>query len=457
MSEEERTPFDVFVKNFLKLYSKKKSINSMNKSPLQIGIAGFGTVGSGLVKCLAENKELIFKRIGREINIKTVLVRDLNKVRATKLPENTKLITNMDELTHDPALDIIVELIGGTDTAYKLIDTALKYNKHVVTANKALLAENGLGLFQKAAEKGCALLYEASVAGGIPIIQTLKESLAGNRIDSILGILNGTSNYILSEMTNAGLDFDTALAQAQAKGYAESDPTLDIDGHDAAHKLVLLIRLAYNMDYPYKDMPTQGIRNISTLDINFAKKFGYRIKLLAHAQLINNKLEAGVYPTLVPNSYLIANVEGAYNAVRIDGNAVGSLFLHGKGAGDLPTASAVLGDIMSIARGMPRVGLNIGGQNADMFELLSPDLAENLYYIRAMVHDSPGVLRDIAGALSKENISIAQVIQKQEDKSGVPLIIMTHNAQAKAIKKALDAVEKSGLLRDPAVYYRVLG
>lgn len=437
--------------------NNKTQINNANDGPLQIGIAGLGTIGTGLVKCLSQNKELIEKRIGREINIKTVVDRHADRLQFIELPKSTKFSTSLDDLINDPELDIVVELMGGIDVAYNFIDAALSNKKHVVTANKALLAERGLSLLQKATENGCALLYEASVAGGIPIIQTVKESLAGNRIDSILGILNGTSNYILSEMTGSGLDFATALEQAQAKGYAEADPTLDIDGHDAAHKLVLLIRLAYNIDYPYQSMPTQGIRNISALDINFAKKFGYCIKLLAQVSLIDNKLEAGVYPTLVPVSSLIAKVEGAYNAISIEGNAVGSLFMHGKGAGDLPTASAVVGDILSIARGVPGSNTNIIEQDANMFELLSPDLAENLYYIRAMVYDSPGVLRDIAGALAKENISIAQVLQNHEDESGVPLIIMTHNAQAKAIQKALDAVEQVGLLREPAVYYRMLG
>lgn len=426
-------------------------------SPLSIGIAGFGTVGSGLVKVLTDNAQLIRERTGRDIRIKTVLVRDLDKPRAVPLPDGVTLTTDPAALTHDPAIDVVVELMGGIDAPRALIDAALDHGKHIVTANKALLAEDGSGLFLKAAEKGLALLYEASVAGGIPIVQTLKESLAGNHIESLMGILNGTSNYILSEMTSCGLDFDTALQQAQAKGYAEADPTLDIDGHDAAHKLVLLIRLAYGVEYPYIEMPVKGIRHMDRLDIIFAREFGYRIKLLGQVRHVDGKLEAGVFPTLVHHSLLLARVGGAYNAVRVEGNAVGSLFLHGRGAGDLPTASAVMGDLLTIARNAPPHNTGFVQQVPHKADILPPSEACSAYYVRAMVRDSAGVLRDIAGALAKEDISIAQVIQKPAEEHGVPLVFMTHTASAEAIDKALKSVEQAGALLCPAVYYRVLG
>lgn len=434
-----------------------KHASSSSLPPLSIGIAGFGTVGSGLVKVLTDNAQLIRERTGRDIRIKTVLVRDLAKPRAVPLPDGVTLSTDPAALTHDPAIDVVVELMGGIEAPRALIDAALDQGKHIVTANKALLAEDGSGLFLKAAEKGLALLYEASVAGGIPIVQTLKESLAGNHIESLMGILNGTSNYILSEMTSCGLDFDTALQQAQAKGYAEADPTLDIDGHDAAHKLVLLIRLAYGVEYPYTEMPIKGIRHMDRLDIIFAREFGYRIKLLGQVRHVDGKLEAGVFPTLVHHSLLLARVGGAYNAVRVEGNAVGSLFLHGRGAGDLPTASAVMGDLLTIARNAPPHNTGFVQQVPRKAAILPPSAACSAYYVRAMVRDSAGVLRDIAGALAQEDISIAQVIQKPAEEHGVPLVFMTHTASAEAIDRALKAVEQAGALLCPAVYYRVLG
>lgn len=425
--------------------------------PFVVGLAGFGTVGSGVVRALAESADMIRQRTGRDIVIKTVLVRDVDKARAVSLPQGAELTTDAARLTDDPAIDVVVELMGGIEAPGALISRALDMGKHVVTANKALLAENGTGLFRKAADKGLSLLYEASVAGGIPIVQTLKESLAGNSIVSLVGILNGTSNYILSEMTTSGLDFATALGQAQELGYAEADPTLDIDGHDAAHKLVLLIRLAYGVEYPYAEMPVKGIRHMSKLDIAFAREFGYRIKLLGQVREVNGKLEAGVFPTLVHHKFLLASVGGAYNAVRVEGNAVGSLFLHGRGAGDLPTASAVLGDLLTVARGARPNNTGFVQQVPERANILPPAEARSSYYVRAMVRDNPGVLRDLAGAMAKEGISMAQVIQKSEERGGVPLVFMTHEAGAEAMEKALAHVNEAGLLCAPAVYYRVLG
>ena len=349
---------------------------------LNIGLAGLGTVGGGLVRLLSENAEEIRARSGCDFNLKAVAVRNPNRKR--DLPEGVRLTTDPMTLADDPDIDVVIELMGGIDTAKELITRSLAkgkqvvtankallaeegeslfrladekgatllyeasvaggipivQGKQVVTANKALLAEEGESLFRLADEKGATLLYEASVAGGIPIVQTLKESLTGNRITSLEGILNGTGNYILSEMTSKGVSFAPALAEAQEKGYAEADPTLDIDGFDTAHKLVLLIRLAWGVDYPYTKMPIEGIRNLDKMDIDFAREFGYRIKLLGRARMRDGKLEAGVFPTLVNHTYLLARVGGAYNAVRVEGNAVGSLFLHGLGAGSLPTASA---------------------------------------------------------------------------------------------------------------------
>ena len=296
-----------------------------------------------------------------------------------------------------------------------------------------------------------------AVAGGIPIVQTLKESLTGNHITSLEGILNGTGNYILSEMTSKGVNFAPALAEAQEKGYAEADPTLDIDGFDTAHKLVLLIRLAWGVDYPYTKMPIEGIRNLDKMDIDFAREFGYRIKLLGRARMRDGKLEAGVFPTLVNHTYLLARVGGAYNAVRVEGNAVGSLFLHGLGAGSLPTASAVLGDLISIARQNNKLNSGFVKQVLPQADILPPEEACSTYYMRFMVKDDPGVLRDLSGALSDQGVSIAQAIQKGQSEAGVPLVFMTHEAPVSAIRKAVETMRKSDFLLAPAICYRVMG
>lgn len=428
----------------------------MPQNPLVIGMAGFGTVGSGLARVLDENRQWITERTGREMVIKTILVRDLAKPRAWPVPDGATLTADPAVLTDDPEIDVLVELMGGIAAPHAIIQRALEAGKHVVTANKALLAENGYDLYRLAEQKNVGLHHEASVAGGIPIVQTLKESLAGNRIGSLVGILNGTANYILSEMTSNGLDFATALGQAQELGYAEADPTLDIEGHDTAHKLVLLIRLAYGMDYPYAELPVQGIAGIDRMDIAFARELGFRIKLLAQVREVDGRLEAGVFPTLVKHTFLIARVGGAYNAIRLEGNAVGPVFLHGLGAGSLPTASAVLADLMTVARGAAPHNTGFQRQVPPRANILPPADAESSYYVRAMVPDNPGVLRDLAGAMADHSISIAQAIQKGQHPQGVPLVFMTHAAKASAIQGAIAQVQAAGLLLAPPVCYRVL-
>ncbi len=426
----------------------------MNKT-LTLGLAGLGTVGGGLVRLLSENAEEIRARSGCDFRLKAVAVRNPNRQR--DLPEGVHLTTDPLALADDPDIDIVIELMGGIDTAKALITRSLENGKHVVTANKALLAEEGEGLFRLAEQKGCILLYEASVAGGIPVVQTLKESLTGNKILSLEGILNGTGNYILSEMSSKGVDFSTALSEAQEKGYAEADPTLDIDGFDTAHKLCLLIRLAWGVDYPYAKMPITGIRNLDRMDIEFAREFGYRIKLLGRARMRDGKLEAGVFPTLVNHTYLLARVGGAYNAVRMEGNAVGSLFLHGLGAGSLPTASAVLGDLISVARDNNRLNSGFVKQVLPQADILSPEEARSTYYMRFMVKDDPGVLRDLAGALSDQGVSIAQAFQKGQNDAGVPLVFMTHEASVSSVQAAIETMRTSDFLLAPAICYRVMG
>ena len=437
-----------------------------SEKPLVVGLAGFGTVGGGLVRLLDENADLIRRRCGRAIVLKKVLVRNATKARSAQLPAGTELTTDYRALTDDPEIDVLVELIGGIDNARTIIDRALDQGKHIVTANKALLAEEGLALFQKADRKKRILRYEASVAGAIPIVETLKESLTGNRIESLMGILNGTSNYILSEMTSNAMDFDVALKQAQQLGYAEADPTLDIDGHDAAHKLILLIRLAYGVHYPYTALSVRGIRGLSGMDIRLAREFGYRIKLIGQVREVrgdnnqsedNIRLEAGVFPALVYHKFLLARVGGVYNAVRVDANASGPLFFHGRGAGDLPTAGAVLGDLLAVARDERPNNTGFVTKELPKASIVPPEEWRSCYYVRVMVQDTPGVLRDLSGCMAAEGISMAQVIQKSDEGNGVPLVFMTHETTARAMSDALQRTMDAGLLKEPAVYFRVLG
>lgn len=437
-----------------------------SEKPLVVGLAGFGTVGGGLVRLLDENADLIRRRCGRAIVLKKVLVRSATKARSAQLPAGTELTTDYRALTDDPEIDVLVELIGGIDNARTIIDRALDQGKHIVTANKALLAEEGLALFQKADRKKRILRYEASVAGAIPIVETLKESLTGNRIESLMGILNGTSNYILSEMTSNAMDFDVALKQAQQLGYAEADPTLDIDGHDAAHKLILLIRLAYGVHYPYTALSVRGIRGLSGMDIRLAREFGYRIKLIGQVREVrgdnnqgedNIRLEAGVFPALVYHKFLLARVGGVYNAVRVDANASGPLFFHGRGAGDLPTAGAVLGDLLAVARDERPNNTGFVTKELPKASIVPPEEWRSCYYVRVMVQDTPGVLRDLSGCMAAEGISMAQVIQKSDEGNGVPLVFMTHETTARAMSDALQRTMDAGLLKEPAVYFRVLG
>lgn len=434
-----------------------------SEKPLVAGLAGFGTVGGGLVRLLQENADIIRRRAGRDILLKKVLVRNVAKARAAQLPPGAELVTDPRALTDDPEIDVLVELIGGIDHARALIDRALDQGKHIVTANKALLAEEGLELFRKAARRKRILRYEASVAGAIPIVEALKESLTGNRVQSLMGILNGTSNYILSEMTSNGMEFDVALQQAQRLGYAEADPTLDIDGHDAAHKLILLIRLAYGVHYPYSALSVRGIRGLSGMDIRLAREFGYRIKLIGQVREAPGgengqvRLEAGVFPALVYHKYLLARVGGVYNAVRVEANAAGALFFHGRGAGDLPTAGAVLGDLLAVARDERPNNTGFADRELPKACIVPPEEWRSCYYVRVMVQDAPGVLRDLSGCMAAEGISMAQVIQKSDEGQGVPLVFMTHETTARAMSDALQRTLDAGLLREPAVYFRVLG
>lgn len=436
---------------------------SEDLKPLVVGLAGFGTVGGGLCGLLADNADIIRRRSGRAIVIKKILVRDPAKKRSVAPPEGAVLTTRMEDLLDDDSVDVIVELVGGLDVAKKIILGALERGKDVVTANKALLAEDGADIFRQAFAAGKNLRYEASIAGAIPVVQALKESLNGNRISSLMGILNGTSNYILSEMTTNGLDFDTALRQAQELGFAEADPGLDIGGWDAAHKLALLIRLSYGLDYPFANLHVSGIGGMAAMDIRLAREFGYRIKLIGHAVDLNAQaggqslLAAGVFPALVRHTLLLARAGGSYNGLRVYGNASGPLFFHGRGAGSLPTAGAVLSDLLAVARMEKPDNTGFVDPVLPAAEVLPFEDWRSCFYVRVMVADAPGMLRDISGCMAAEGISVAQMVQKAGSEAGVvPLVFMTHETSARSMDHALGRAEKAGLLREKAVYFRVI-
>jgi homoserine dehydrogenase len=424
---------------------------------VNIGLAGFGTVGTGLARIMHENREWIRRRLGKELVIRRILVRDPNKQRSFIPGPETVFTSDLDSFLAAKDTDIVVELIGGIETAFHIVTAALKAGNHVVTANKAMLAEKGPELFRLAAESKRGLYYEASVAGGIPIVQTLKESLAGNRIRHITGILNGTANFILSEMTGKGIDFETALSMAQKKGFAEADPTMDVEGIDAAHKLILLIRLAYGQEYPLAKLPVQGISSVDPFDIDLAGTFGYRIKLLAKVKERSGKLEAGVFPFLIREDHILARVDGPFNSVLLEGNAVGPIMLYGQGAGDLPTGSAVLSDIMALASGKEPNNTGFIEDMLPMASILEPELTATRHYFRFTVLDRPGVLAAIAGVLGERNISIAQVVQKQPPgERGVPVVFLTHTAQARDVDAALSEINGFSFVITPAVHYRIL-
>ncbi len=422
-----------------------------------IGLAGCGTVGGGLAKIIQDNGDWIARRIGRKLQIKTVLVRDLKKQRAVQFGADIEFTTDSQVILNDPKIHIVVELMGGIDAAFDFVSQAIAKGKSVVTANKALLAEKGNILFEMAEKNGVGLYYEASVCGGIPIVQTLKESLAGDKILSLTGILNGTANYILSEMSQRGIDFSVALKEAQEKGFAEADPTLDIEGMDAAHKLVILIRLAHGKHYPLQQLRVQGVSQVKATDIAFAKDFGYQIKLIAQVKVCDSSLQAGVFPALVPFEHILAKVMGPFNAVWLEGQAVGPIMLYGQGAGALPTGNAVLADVMALAKKDVQAN-NTGFAVSSLpnVDFSACSRAECTHYFRFTVKDKPGVLSTLSGILGEEQISIARVVQKVAATDGVPIVFLTHIASEEAVERALKKLNSCDFILAPTVHYRIL-
>jgi homoserine dehydrogenase len=413
-----------------------------------VGVVGFGTVGTGVVRLLLENAEHLRKRVGIPIRLVRVADRDLSRDRGVRLPEGA-LVSDGMEVVRDPAVQIVAELVGGTGAAKDFLLEAVRNGKSVVTANKALLAECGPEIVKAVASAGVDIGFEASVGGGIPIIRTLREGLAANRIRGIYGIINGTCNYILSRMTQEGRPYAEVLAEAQKAGLAEADPSFDVDGVDTAHKLAILVWLATGGHVPLKEIFVEGIREISPEDIAFAKEFGYTIKLLAIAKENGTGIEVRVHPTMIPSHYLLATVDGANNAIYVKGDFAGSSLSYGQGAGMMPTASAVASDIIEIARNLRRG--SSGRIPPSGFFLADPGARVEIapfhqvsceYYLRIRVVDRPGVLSRIAGVLGQHAISISSVLQKGRGESAVPIYIVTHRAKESDMRAALDGVDR---------------
>jgi homoserine dehydrogenase len=428
---------------------------------INIGLLGCGTVGTGVAKLLIENKDLLTSRVGAHLNLKWVADLDLETERGIRLPEGV-FISDAQRVVSDPEVDIIIEMIGGEGIAKALILKGIENGKHIVTANKALLAGHGNELFTAAAQKGVDLAFEASVGGCMPTIKSIRESLVGNHIKSMSGILNGTCNYILSKITDEGISFEAALAQAQAQGYAEADPTLDVEGFDTAHKLAILNALAYGMEINLADVYIEGISRITPLDIAFAEQFGYRIKLLAISKFKNDRVEARVHPTMIPFGNLLTHINGTVNALTVTGDAVGDILLYGHGAGMMPTASAVVSDIVDIARNILsgtalRIpSLSYQRENIRKIPILPIDDLVTHYYFRFSALDRPGVLSSIAGILGKYDISIQSVHQKGRKTNGsVPVVMLSHRIRESDVKKALSEISALEVVKDEPVLIRI--
>ncbi|MFO7838605.1 MAG: homoserine dehydrogenase [Desulfosalsimonadaceae bacterium] len=433
------------------------------KQQIGIGILGLGTVGTGVARLLTENKDLIARRLGAELVIRRAADLDIEKDRGLNLAGGV-LSTRASDVTEDPEVDIVIELIGGKSTALDLIHAAIAGGKHVVTANKALLAETGVSLFEKASAAGVTIAFEPSAGGCMPIVKTLRESLAGNRIYSICGILNGTCNYILTKITEEGATFADALAKAQELGYAEADPGLDVDGIDTAHKLALLSALAYGMDCSFSDIYMEGISGITPMDIEFAAQCGYRIKLLAITKYDeeNDTVELRVHPTMIPEKNQLSKVDGTLNAVTITGDAVGEMMLYGHGAGMMPTASAVASDIIDIARSLISGGgarvpmLSFQMENIRRISVLPIEEIYTHYYFRLSALDRPGVLSKVAGILGEHGISIKSVHQiERKSNNGVPIFMLTHKAREADVKSALAKIAALNVVTNDPVLIRI--
>jgi len=423
-----------------------------------LGLLGFGTVGAGVVEGLQKNGDLIASRTGVRLVLRKIADLDLERDRGVVV-DRSVLTTDAKSVIRDPSIHIIIELIGGVGIARELVTEALKMGKPVVTANKKLLAEYGAGLFALADENKVDLRFEASVAGGIPIIQALRDGLIANHIPNLYGILNGTCNYILTRMEQEGLPFDEVLRDAQNLGFAEAEPSLDIDGHDTAHKAALLASLAYGFPFPLKSVYVEGIRGIARDDISYAAEMGYRVKLLAVVKKHDNAVSVRVHPALVPVTHMIASVSGVFNAVMVSGDIVGDTLYYGRGAGRLPTASAVLSDVTAVARQLAtqsRHHLPAFIPEGEKPAIEPVDAISCRYYLRLTVQDKSGVLARVAGILGEHRISIASMIQKDLPGTGsAEMIMMTHAALEKDCRDALSKIDGLDVIKAPTVRIRV--
>jgi homoserine dehydrogenase len=425
-------------------------------APLKIAVAGLGTVGAGTVQLLLRQAEILAMRAGRQLVVTAVSARDRRADRGADLSA-ARWYDDAVAMAADPEIDVVVELIGGADgVGRRVVETALAHNKHVVTANKALMAEHGTALAEKAEAAGVSLAFEAAVAGGIPIIKTLREGLVGNRLSRVYGILNGTTNYILTTMRETGRDFAEVLAEAQQLGYAEADPSFDIDGVDASHKLAILASVAFGRPVELGGVYTEGIRHVSRLDIEFAEELGYRIKLLGIARLTDHGLEQRVHPCMVRRETPIAAVEGVFNGVVAEGDFVGRVVLEGRGAGAGPTASAVVADLVDIAIGRHAPPFGVPTASLESLPGAPMERHQGAYYIRLMVVDQPGVIADVAAALRDERVSLESMIQRgRSENEAVPVVLTTHVTVEAAMRKALAAIGKLASVLEPPHMIRI--
>jgi len=430
---------------------------------VRLGLLGLGTVGAGVAKILLTRREMLEERAGGRLTLAAVADADLVRAREGLDLAALPMVNDAAKVLDDPSINVVIELIGGLEPARTFILKALASGKHVVTANKALLAHHGVELYEEARRRGVSLGFEAAVAGGIPLIRAVKEGLVANHVLSLAGIVNGTCNYILSKMTDEGLDFSLVLKEAQTQGYAEADPTLDIEGMDSAHKLQILVALAFRTFVDLKDIHTEGITRVTAQDIEYARELGYRIKLLAIAKASEGGVEARVHPTMIPAASPLAAVSGVFNAVFLTGDAVGDLMFYGRGAGQMPTASAVWSDVLEISRriahGIPSLALELPSVGRQALALAPMDGIRCCYYLRVMMQDKPGALSRVAGILGDNAISIANVIQKGRaaTKEAVPVVMLTHEARERDMRAALAKIDRMRDVTGATTMIRVEG
>jgi len=425
---------------------------------INVGLIGFGNVGSGVVKILKSRRALLRDKIDVDIVLKKICDKDISSRRDINV-ERELLTGNADEILNDPSIDIVMELMGGIHPAKEFIIKALRNGKHVITANKALLAEEGSELFALSRERGKAICFEASCGAGIPIIKSLREGLVANKFSNIYGIINGTSNFVLSEMAEKDCSFSEALKEAKRRGFAESNPSLDIDGIDSAHKLILLIYLCFGRFVNMKDIFIEGISHISISDINYAQELGLEIKLLAIAKKVGDELEVRVHPTMIPREHLLSSVGGIFNAIHVDSDLAGELLFYGPGAGQMCAASGVVSDLVDLIQdvkaGLFKPTMNVV-LDGSIKKLRRIDEIESRYYIRFMAIDKPGVLARISGVLSTEGISIASVTQKERKKQEiVPIVMIIHEAKERNLRQALEKLDRLNVFKEKSVAIRI--